>query len=86
MAYITIRIIVIEIQLSNIESSELQDTVPSVYRTVEGEFHGATVELNADIEVSLDFVVYQSTSNFFHVDMYLYITHWLDTQNHVSRA
>ena len=63
MAYITIRIIVIEIQLSNIESSELQDTVPSVYRTVEGEFHGATVELNADIEVSLDFVVYQSTSN-----------------------
>ena len=67
MAYITIRIIVIEIQLSNIESSELQNTVPSVYRTVEGEFHGATVELNADIEVSLDFVVYQSTSNSRHV-------------------
>ena len=63
MAYITIRIIVIEIQLSNIESSELQNTVPSVYRTVEGEFHGATVELNADIEVSLDFAVYQSSSN-----------------------
>ena len=57
MAYITIRIIVIEIQPSNIESSELHDTVPSVYRTVEGEFHGATLELNADIEVSLHFVL-----------------------------
>ena len=74
MAYITIRIIVIEIQLSNIESSELQNTVPSVYRTVEGEFHGATVELNADIEVSLDFVVYQSTSNsiFIHYPLIRY--------------
>ena len=40
------------------ESSELPDTIPSAYRTVEGEFHGATVELNADIEVSLDFAVY----------------------------
>ena len=57
MAYITIRIIVIEIQPSNIESSELHDTVPSVCRTVEGEFHGATLELNADIEVSLHFVL-----------------------------
>ena len=72
MAYITIRIIVIEIQLSNIESSELQNTVPSVYRTVEGEFHGATVELNADIEVSLDFVVYQSTSNLIHYPLIRY--------------
>ena len=72
MAYITIRIIVIEIQLSNIGSSEFQDTVPSVYRTVEGEFHGATVELNADIEVSLDFVVYQSTSNSRHYPLIRY--------------
>ena len=68
MAYIIINIIVMEIQLSNIESSELPDTIPSVYRTVEGEFHGATVELNADIEVSLDFIVYQSTSNLRPVD------------------
>ena len=45
------------------ESSELPDTIPSAYRTVEGEFHGATVELNADIEVSLDFAVCQSSSN-----------------------
>ena len=52
------------------ESSELPDTIPSAYRTVEGEFHGATVELNADIEVSLDFAVYQSSSNL------LDITHW----------
>ena len=72
MAYITVKIIVIEIQLSNIESSELQNTVPSVYRTVEGEFHGATVELNADIEVSLDFVVYQSTSNSRHYPLIRY--------------
>ena len=67
MADITIIIIVIEIQLSNIESSELPDTVPSVYRTVEGEFHGATAELNADIEVRRYFVVYQSTSNLRHI-------------------
>ena len=62
IAYITIKIIAIEIQLSYIESSELPDTIPSAYRTVEGEFHGATVELNADIEVSLDFAVCQSSS------------------------
>ena len=65
----TIKIIAIEIQPSYIESSELPDTIPSAYRTVEGEFHGATVELNADIEVSLDFTVYQSSSN-------LNITQW----------
>ena len=63
IASITIKITAIEIQLSNIESSELSDSIPSAYRTVEGEFHGATVELNADIEVSLDFAVCQSSSN-----------------------
>ena len=54
------------------ESSELPDTIPSAYRTVEGEFHGATVELNADIEVSLDFAVCQSSSNLRHYPLIRY--------------
>ena len=60
----------------------MPDTIPSAYRTVEGEFHGATVELNADIEVSWDFIVYHSTSNYLTLDL----AHRLDIQNHVSRV